>query len=437
MNGFLANTNTNTAKVEDKIFILPCLQELKEAPYSFGSEREQQPGIWDDSTQKMKNLINYDGSDFFDQFWWKNMNVNNLDNSTSNQVTKNELLVIPNFNNFKPPISNYNFRLHCRTFNVQQKWAMYTKFFCEQFNKMDVNKNNTVFLVTHHNRMRSTNENLGLLPLNKNNFDVAKLSYANNFCLKIDVTPSSVNFEIVCSGFPDQGDFYGNCHNKLEMTSTNFGGGIKDLFKSTKSYNYICNTKDINTDPIKAGILEGNNCKKNMTIYVIRHGNSLHNKPTDLKKQEERLDSSLTPLGFYQAKVLSDYIMTNDNNSNLKNSNIILCSSFLERTQLTGLLLLENLKFLNESETPLLLQGETSMKDIANKRFKKTNNNLDSFKMYSPIDNDDIKFTEFKKYIEPLSAGPSYGGTKKRSKSKKRYRKKQKKTKKSIKKYKK
>lgn len=424
--------NNPQPQVADTIFILPCLQELKEAPYSFGSEREQQPGIWDESTQKMKNLINYDGSDFFDQFWWKNVNVNNLDNYTSNQVTKDGVLVIPNFDIFKPAIPNYNFRLHCRTFNVQQKWAMYIKFFCEQFNKMDVNKNNTVFLVTHHNRMRSTIENLGLLPLNKNYSDVAKPSYANNFCLKIDVTPSTVEFEIVCSGFPDQGDFYGECISRPEMS---FGGGIKDFFKSTKAYKYICNTKDINTNPIRRGILEGNDCKKNMTIYVIRHGNSLHNKPTVLKNQEERLDSSLTPLGFYQAKVLSDYIKKNDKKKELNNSNIILCSSFLERTQLTGLLVLENLEFLNQ--TPKLIEGTKLMKERANLRFKKTNKFLDSFKMYSPIDNDDIKFTEFKQYIEPLSAGPSYGGTKKRSKSKKRYRKKQKKTKKTIKKYKK
>jgi bisphosphoglycerate-dependent phosphoglycerate mutase len=430
MDGFLANTNTNTGKVQDKIFILPCLQELKQVPYSFGSEREQQPGIWDESEQKMKNLINYDGSDFFDQFWWKNVNINNSENPTSNQITKNDLLVIPNFDKFKPKSPIYNFRSHCKTFNVQQKWAMYTKFFCEQFNTMNNNNNNTVFIVTHHNRMRSTKENHGLLPLNKNYSDVAKLSYPNIFCLKIDVTPSTVNFEIVFQGFPDQGNFYGNCNNTLEMTSTtNFGGGIKDLFKSTKSYNYICNTKDINITPIREGILEGNNCKKNMTIYVIRHGNSLHNQPTNLKNQEERLDSSLTPLGFYQAKVLSDYIMKNDMVNNLKNSNIILCTSFLERTQLTGLLLLENLKFLNKEETPLLLQGKTSMKEIANKRFAKTNQSIDIFKMYSPIGNDDGKFNEFKNYIRP-----SYGGKKKRSKSKKRYRKKQKKTKKIIKK---
>jgi bisphosphoglycerate-dependent phosphoglycerate mutase len=169
-----------------------------------------------------------------------------------------------------------------------------------------------------------------------------------------------------------------------------------------------------------------------MTIYIIRHGNSLHNKPTDLKSQDERFDSSLTPLGFYQAKILAKKI------DEIKDSNIILCGSFLERTQLTGLLILDNLGLLNIN-TPKLSAGKDLMKDRANKRFEKAGKGIDQFKEFSPINNDKDIFDDFIHsigYTNPNSSViNSLGGKKKRrSKTKKRF---SKRTKKSQKKYKK
>ena len=52
----------------------------------------------------------------------------------------------------------------------------------------------------------------------------------------------------------------------------------------------------------------------------------------------KRLDSTLTPYGMFQAYKLGNFFKQE---GYLRNSNIMLCCSFLERTQLTGLSILE------------------------------------------------------------------------------------------------
>ena len=305
---------------------------------------------------------------------------------------------------------------------------MYTKFLCDKFNELGVKENNVALLVTHHNRMRSTDLNQGLLPFRSKKIDTQdgeeKSAYANNFCLKIQINPGQEpTFEVFFPGFPDKGSFKGDCINTTPDTTpdttptSSFPKGTQKVglyFSGGGSYYYECNTNNINTDVVSDGIKNGLiNFTKPMTIYVIRHGNALHNKPVNVSDSfttdQKRLDSSLTPLGMYQATILAKKFI---HDNAFANSNVILCCSFLQRTQLTGLLLLE--AALKANLQPSMNQGLKIMKGQALIRFKNTGLNINEFRGYPPVNTD---FASFDTYYKQLS--PSGGGKTRKRKGKK------------------
>ena len=416
ISGFFSNSSSNSSStnVDPKIYVLPCLQELKNQSKGIGRlvglEYEQQPSKWDGkNVSPLFSGALYgsaNASDYFDRYW------SGKDTNIQVEVSKNNLLTIPSF-------SNYGFTSECKKLSCSQKWTMYTQFLCDQFNKMDQNNkmdqknNNVALLVTHHNRMRDTDLNQGLLPFKSKKIDTGdgeeKSAYANNFCLKIQVTPGQPpSFEVFFPGFPDKGDFKGDCSGGTtpDMTpSSSFSENPQEnpgmyLSGGGGSYYYECNTNNINTDVISEGIKNGlTNSTKPMTIYVIRHGNALHNKPVNASDSfttdQKRLDSSLTPLGMYQAIILAGKFK--EANA-FANSNVILCCSFLQRTQLTGLLLLEASGILNGS----MQSGLDTMKSQALTRFQNINFNSDKFNGYPPLLNNEKEITNFKDYYTDL-----------------------------------
>jgi hypothetical protein len=397
-----------------QIYVLPCLQELKNQSKGIGRlvglEYEQQPGKWVNNqieplfSGKLYGTAN--ASDVFDSYW-----SGKKSSPTDNIITKKGLLNIPSF-------SKYGFKNECKELPCIKKWKMYTQFLCEKFNDSSTD-NNVALLVTHHNRMRSTDMNQGLLPFNSKKITTSdgeeKSAYANNFCLKIEIQPLedssyNINFEVFFPGFPDKGEFKGNCNNNSSEEKK--GGG---------SYFYECTPNNINTDIVKQGIISGlNTFNKKITIYVIRHGNALHNKPVNVSDSfttvQKRLDSSLTPLGMYQAKILAEKFIQSDA---FQNSNVILCCSFLQRTQLTGLLILEAAGILPGG----MINDLNLMKSQAITRFKNTNLKIDVFKDTSPfsLKSDGKPFIELNKYYNSLTGSSasapalsSQGGYKKR-----------------------
>jgi len=204
--------------------------------------------------------------------------------------------------------------------------------------------------------------------------------YANNFCLKIDIQSSeNIDISVFFPGFPDKPskNNFDGCTRPEEMVG---GGG---------EYNYLCKDPDefINTRLIKDGIISGLKKSNNphpFTIYVVRHGNSLHNKPMSLSEgkfddQSKRLDSSLTPLGMFQADLLGKYFLKQ---GVFNSKNILFCSSFLQRTQLTGLLILKSAGVtLGEH----LKTGLQKMTEQALERYKNTRIDISKFFGYSPI----------------------------------------------------
>ena len=389
--------------ISDTIYVLPCLQELKQ---NIGIEKEQQAGYWN-GTKTVPliagwNTSSYGTSDLFDSFWSRETDIYH-NNKMTNRITKNELLTIPSFR-------DYGFTSECKKYTCSKKWEMYAKFLASEFQDSTASRN-LAFFVTHHNRMRNSDKVQGIIPLKPKNEQECN-AYANTFTLKITVTPfvsdvhtpisifdeegwsigtgntviqdktiantveqkADINFEVIFSGFPDKGDFTDSCNSNEVECNKKFGG--------KGNYEYCCNAllNSIDTEQMKQGILQGISANtKPYTIYVVRHGNALHNQPIMRKMA---LDSSLTPLGIYQAKSVGEKIEEIEKIKN-SDSKIIICSSFLQRTQLTGLCMV---KAINGSLPNDLENGYNRFMKIAFLRYNK---------LYPMIDDNTLNLTVF------------------------------------------
>ena len=323
--------STEKMNLTDEMFILPCLQEREQL-----NEMEQQGSIIRDEVQTaipQGNAIYY-------QFWHgKNQFSQLKDQRTSINVpillkdrvpnTTNLLSKVPNITNILSNLPT------CKSFTTDQKWQMYG-----EWAKANLSAGGTALLITHHNRLRGLSRVLdfeeGLLPIkNKKQCD----SYANNFCFRIHYDPNAssnkITTEIAFQGFPDKGEFGKGCENKIGCNKKTGGG---------ENYIYCCPTKDvtnINTDLLEKG-LYNSGITKPTTFYVIRHGNAIHNQPMNIKNGTQ-LDSPLTPLGLYQAKTLGCFLKENYK-EDFYGKDVILGTSFLSRTQLTGLTILNEIK---------------------------------------------------------------------------------------------
>ena len=173
-------------------------------------------------------------------------------------------------------------------------------------------KETSVIMVTHNHRLQEL-----ILPeeSNESNKTSKKLGYANCFCIKLskpkeesesESIEAKVSGEIIHLGYPD---------NK-------------------NKYDYV-GTTSVGLDKIKLPKLK--NLHENITLYIVRHGNAMHNKPFKILKNN--LDSSLTPLGIYQAYLLGIDLQKEIN----KGVSIKLVCSYLHRSQHTALSILNGL----------------------------------------------------------------------------------------------
>lgn len=303
----------------DKMFILPCLQEREQL-----NEMEQRGSIIRDEVQTAIPK----GNAIYYQFWHGKENFDSLnDQRTSIDVPP----LLENINPSKTTVLGMFGKLPtCRKYTTDQKWKMYG-----DWANSNLSNGGTVLLITHHNRLRglSTGDSEGaLLPIkDKKQCD----SYANNFCFRIHYDGKKITTEIAFQGFPDKGGFDDNCNIEEGCKIKKTGGG--------ENYTYCCPTKDvtnIDTTLLKKG-LDKSGITKPTTFYVIRHGNALHNKPMNIKDGTQ-LDSPLTPLGLYQAKTLGCFLKQNYKDD-FNEKDVILGTSLLCRTQLTGLAILNEI----------------------------------------------------------------------------------------------
>ncbi len=169
-------------------------------------------------------------------------------------------------------------------------------------------QNKTFLLLGHHYKIKKL-----LFPI-KNNKDNKYVGLANCFCLSISIKGSKLTIFVVFQGFPD-------CINKYYY-----------IKRSTEFYKYF----DITG--LKQVII---NNKEDINMLLVRHGNSMHNMPLNMKRFYYRpLDSSLTPLGIYQSHLLAKELLE----INI-NKNIILISSNLTRAQHTGIQIIKTIRY--------------------------------------------------------------------------------------------
>ena len=406
-------------KLTDKMFILPCLQEREQL-----NEMEQRGSIIRGEVQTAIPQ----GNAIYDQFWHGKENFDSLDDQRTSidvppllkDITPSKTTVLGMFG--KLPT--------CRKYTTDQKWKMYG-----EWANSNLSNGGTVLLITHHNRLRglSTGDSEGaLLPIkDKKQCD----SYANNFCFRIHYDGQEITTEIAFRGFPDKGEFDQGCQNKTGCKIKKTGGG--------ENYSYCCPTKDvtnIDTTLLKKG-LDKSGITKPTTFYVIRHGNAIHNKPMNIKDGTQ-LDSPLTPLGLYQAKTLGCFLKQNYKDD-FHEKDVILGTSLLSRTQLTGLAILNEIqgRVFNESN-PNLFHDYNLLKQVSLNKFKAIANtkskvsNLAIFNTFQPVSDNVSDFNTYccsklklDKYVpndnnKPSSCISTAKGGKKKKQTRKNRRKK-------------
>ena len=366
-------------KLTDNMFILPCLQEREQL-----SEMEQRGSIIREDAQKEIP----EGNAIYYQFWHGKKQFSLLkDQRTSIDVPS----LLEDMTPSKRTVLGMFGKLPtCRKYTTDQKWQMYG-----EWANSNLSNGGTVLLITHHNRLRglSTGDSEGaLLPIkDKKQCD----SYANNFCFRIHYDGKKITTEIAFQGFPDKGGFDENKCDIKEGCKKKTGGGEK--------YTYCCPTKDgtnnIDTTLLEQG-LKNAKIQPNTTFYVIRHGNAIHNKPMNIKDGTQ-LDSPLTPLGLYQAKTLGCFLKENYKDD-FNEKDVILGTSLLCRTQLTGLAILNEIqgRVFNESN-PNLFHDYNLLKQVSLNKFKAIANtkskvsNLAIFNTFQPVSDNVSDFNTY------------------------------------------
>jgi len=227
-------------------------------------------------------------------------------------------------------------------------------------NMMDEPK--IVVMVSHHNLMKEV-----LLPFEKK---TGKRGIANCSCIKIEIGESIESIEVIFEGFPDKEKYTYETKGKL---------------------------KDINMNGIKSGI---DSLVNPVTIYLVRHGNAMHNKPMMDVLQKKNLgyrplDSSLTPLGYYQAEKLGKFLKEELNETNQENLPVFYACSDLARTQETVLTLRSIIEEINPDKDVL----EKHRHEIAINSIERLKRRLKINNEYNLID--ELEKT-FKKSFEKL-----------------------------------
>ena len=216
------------------------------------------------------------------------------DESFESILTKNELLTIPKC------LETYD----CKTksANKKQHWRDLLRFL---FGLQKFKDNKVSLMVSHTNRMVGS-----LMPHDS-------CDYYNN-CACIKITISVVG-------------------NNIDTLKTIIYEG-ETTKKGVESCKYE-KSQDIDLNEVVRELtLDGKlTLDGNYVIYLVRHGNGLHNSP--LKKKT--IDSCLTPLGVEQAFKLGEFLRDIEELKSMRMEDIVVCASFLRRSQHTALAVLK------------------------------------------------------------------------------------------------
>lgn len=303
-------TNCNF-ELEDIINVIPCSGEEKGMYHHLYMPQEQIPGKIIGSLNNLEFRLNKMKECFNNP----NKGINkacNHNGSIQRYNWKESKMPTYKYNSCNPPFKSY----------VKEKCKNFWYIFLNIIHNINLNnqENKNVFILTSHNhRLQKV-----ILPLISH---TPSYGFANGFCLKIDITSNiTTNIDIIYDGMPDKTEQKYNYitkekNNDINFTSVNINELIIEIIKE---YNF-------------------NIPYNGVTIYLIRHGNSLHNGLIAKKKNKAThnlIDSTLSPIGMLQAKQVGIAICDDLQTYNDKNIKIFGCSSYLNRSQLTTLIIL-------------------------------------------------------------------------------------------------
>ena len=306
----------------DKLYILPCIQE-KQA--TGGMDKENIPGRPSACFQDAVDVS-------------KKMNNSLAKMCVGKNIQKPTYDSLCTYDNALEYVGNK--RTSC---SPEIVWNYITDFINRRNYDQKPESTKNFFVVSHHNTLKQSilaNILKAQKKLTKEKFHIANCS-----CFMLEYTDQGWTFSIVFDGFPDKPKY------------NYFTGKNKILFGPTKL--------DINID-------SGDDWKMMVTwlnfiqdkktkIFLIRHGNAFHNKPLKLTGPalNRTIDTNLTPLGIYQARVLGETLMNEGHlhPEGVRNINTF-CASYMNRAQHTALELIYALN-INSTETMNAEQAET------------------------------------------------------------------------------
>jgi hypothetical protein len=408
---------------KNKMYILPCLQERRSNPGKSGwlnYEQEQRGSVIHYGKQKNCKYTKMLREENIDEYYkrWK-----------AAPAAAAQEVPIEDQADSRKSLEYVHLDKRCKDIETKDKWILYIKHLIA---KGDIN-HVTGILVTHHHRLTGKfkfnffSKEKGLLPFNtaaevntskelkggcpkylwsprSPNTDEPPIdSYANCFCLKITLTKSAAESAAAGEAAAEAVPTYEETHdgNKIKKIVKISKGTQKFVltfeilskgFSDKAEYNYcdVQHIKWINTTGIEEAFKSTitDSALPEITIYLVRHGNSLHNKP--LKKNPmTKLDSSLSLLGIFQAETVGKLINKDIQRATkvrataataeaeagtgatpqLVVPKILLCCSFLSRSQLTGLTILEQINdVLKSNENTELKHDHNLLKMFAIKR---------------------------------------------------------------------
>jgi len=144
------------------------------------------------------------------------------------------------------------------------------------------------FIVSHHNTLKKCILS-ALLKTDKKLDKKLRRNIANCSCFLLEKSGNEWTFKIIFDGFPDKTEY------------KYFEGIGKLLFQNAS-----------NEWSIFQSFLANLQHPENTRIFLIRHGNAFHNKPLQLTGSmfNRTVDTNLTPLGIYQARILGEELIT-------------------------------------------------------------------------------------------------------------------------------
>ena len=276
----------------DKLFILPCIQE-KRATGNLDKENQASR-----QTSCRKNGIDVS----------KKMNTDLEGLCVGENINENSLCT---YDNSLYYVGNKN-----SSCSPEVVWNHIVDFVNRSnLNSIHQSATKNFFIVSHHNTLKKSIL-ATVLASEKKLKKKLRHHIANCSCFLLEHNSNGWVCKLIFDGFPDKTEY------------NYFQGKNKILFQDEPGFNILKTYLNFIQDRDKT------------RIFLIRHANAFHNKPLRLTGSalNRTVDTNLTPLGIYQARILGETLIEENYLRPQGNDNVnVFCASYMNRAQHTAL----------------------------------------------------------------------------------------------------